>query len=184
MTEVDKALRIAVYGGSLGLRNGNSSNGSFNKYFKKYKDVHVPDPKLERKMALCEQLSYGFDSALARSWIVLCFFSIGLGLAPRIERSLRPRDYAASETRMRDRRLSFYFVPILLVLTTLLIRTHGSWMHYFKNNSATLAATLINSNGAVDAEGEVERLREALREIAKSNNGWKAKKLAEEALKQ
>ncbi len=37
-----------------------------------------------------------------RSWLVIVLFALGVGIAPRLERSLRPADYPNSETLRRD----------------------------------------------------------------------------------
>lgn len=51
---------------------------------------------------VCGQLRMGLESGLVRSWLVMILFSLGLGLAPRVERALRPSDYPSSRTRRMD----------------------------------------------------------------------------------
>jgi hypothetical protein len=48
-----------------------------------------------------------------RSWLVIVFFALGAGLAPFVERTLRPVDYPNSETYRRDITLAISVVVLL-----------------------------------------------------------------------
>ena len=50
-----------------------------------------------------------------RSWFVLFFFALGAGIAPQVERLLRPIDYPNSETYRRDIALSIFTAAILVI---------------------------------------------------------------------
>lgn len=50
---------------------------------------------------------------LARSWIIIFVFAIGVGAAPAVERALRPIDYPNSETYRQDVRLTWWVVLLL-----------------------------------------------------------------------
>ncbi|HEY3934881.1 MAG TPA: hypothetical protein VGL65_09710 [Gemmatimonadales bacterium] len=52
----------------------------------------------------------GSHAEFIRSWVMLLLFAIGIGLAPIVERSLRPLDYPNSETYRRDLTLSVAIV--------------------------------------------------------------------------
>lgn len=62
-----------------------------------------PQSYLSRKRLFCGDLRDGWSSGMARSWIVLAGFFLGLGVAARFDARLIPRDYRASLTRRYDR---------------------------------------------------------------------------------
>ena len=56
----------------------------------------------------------GERSAFYRSWIVMLLFAAGVGIAPAVERALRPADYPNSETYRRDILLAIAVVVVLI----------------------------------------------------------------------
>ncbi len=75
----------------------------------------APDPSFKRNATLRTEWDKGMKSGLVRSWIVLVLFAIGLGFAPMIEESLRPRDYPSSRTQTNDKRLAIAIFALILV---------------------------------------------------------------------
>ncbi len=53
-------------------------------------------------------------SAFYRSWTVMLLFALGVGIAPAVERALRPADYPNSETYRRDLLLAGAVVVVLI----------------------------------------------------------------------
>jgi hypothetical protein len=76
---------------------------------------NAPQPYLDRKKRLCEELLAGARSGLARSWLVIAFFSLGLGLTHLAEERLRPDDYENSRMRAYDRTLLAAILGIVVV---------------------------------------------------------------------
>jgi hypothetical protein len=81
----------------------------------------IPKQYEERNMKFCEQLLLGWRSGLARSWVVIAFFSFGLGASKLLDDRLRPEDYGGSSMRRLDRVIAVVAV-MLVIATSLLIR--------------------------------------------------------------
>ena len=64
-----------------------------------------------------------FRNAFIRSWVVILLFALGAGLAPGVERLLRPIDYPNSVTYKRDIELSIFMVAVL-ALSCVIARFH------------------------------------------------------------
>jgi hypothetical protein len=75
----------------------------------------APQPYLDRKKRLCEELLTGVRSGLARSWLVIAFFSLGLGLTHLVDERLRPVHYENSRTRALDRILLPGILSLIVV---------------------------------------------------------------------
>jgi hypothetical protein len=75
----------------------------------------APQPYLDRKKRLCGELLTGGRSGLARSWLVVAFFSLGLGLTHLVDEGLRPADYDGSRTQSVDRILLAGILGLIVV---------------------------------------------------------------------
>lgn len=76
---------------------------------------------VSRKDRFCTQLQLGWHSGLARSWVVIAFFSLGLGVGRLLDERWRPDDYSTSRVWRIDRALAIAAV-VLVVIAALLIR--------------------------------------------------------------
>ena len=78
-------------------------------------------------------------SASIRSWVVIFLFAMGVGIAPAVERALRPADYPNSETYRRDVGLAVAVMAVL-VGSCLLARHDRGVAHEATAPSSTLDA--------------------------------------------
>jgi hypothetical protein len=60
--------------------------------------VTVPDRSVQGELSVIKENG----AELVRSWLIIVLFAVGVGLAPTVERVLRPIDYPSSETFKRD----------------------------------------------------------------------------------
>jgi len=83
--------------------------------------VSTGQPRSAAHETLCRELPKGAGSSLARSWLVVLMFSLGLGLAKAAEAGLRPSRYEGSSLQRRDKQM---FHGVLVVLLGALIYIH------------------------------------------------------------
>ena len=74
---------------------------------------------VDRKRNLCRMLHQGWGSPMARSWLVVLLFGLGLSVGAVQEARNRPRDYRGSLTRRHD--LALTCGVLALIATTVLI---------------------------------------------------------------
>ena len=75
----------------------------------------APQSYLTRKHAFCADLQDGWTSGMARSWVVLAGFLVGIGAAARMDERFIPEDYAESHTRRYDRYAAVATIVLVLV---------------------------------------------------------------------
>lgn len=85
----------------------------------------------------------GSRAEFIRSWVMLLLFAIGTGLAPQVERALRPLDYPNSETYRRDLTLTAAIL-VFVVAACLVSRREVPACLGSDTNSVRLEARLAN----------------------------------------
>lgn|GEM_PF-5759085 len=84
-------------------------------YVSRFQNPTMPSEEESGESRLNKELKKGMDSSLVRSWIVLLLFAIGLGVAPMVERALRPMDYPSSHTIRNDKAMAIGIAVLLAV---------------------------------------------------------------------
>ncbi len=81
-------------------------------------ETRLPDRSVQGELTLIRE----HKQELTRSWFIIVLFAIGVGLAPTVERTLRPIDYPNSETFKQDLGIAAVVagLPIVACLVTLL----------------------------------------------------------------
>ena len=101
-------------------------HGAIHLDFKAAVDSLTAPPPSDDVASRWSALMRAASPELFRSCLVMVFFAIGVGLAPQVERFLRPSDYPNSETYRSDIELTI-FMALLLVLACVVARfgTHA-----------------------------------------------------------
>lgn len=84
-----------------------------------------------RRHLIANELRREFNSGLVRSWLVMLFFAVGLGVAPLIEDYLRPAQYLGSATHRNDQ--TAWKIALLLMVAAIVAVQYSARRHpWFK----------------------------------------------------